>query len=172
LKLPSKWHKLTTKQLQKTFHLSLRAILPVRKTLPSSHLEWMKCMTGGSLLKKRLFVTGLTGFTGQHIQSRLQADASEWELLPVPCPCDLAAPPPLEGLWPELPDAVIHLAGQTFVPDTFRDPAHTLNTNLPGTLNLLRAFKACGFTGTFPYVSLLGARAEHSLPVQNHRMEI
>ena len=131
----------------------------------------MKCMTGGSRLKKRLFVTGLTGFTGQHTQSRLQADASEWELLPVPCRYDLAAPDSLEGLWPALPDVVIHLAGQTFVPDAFRDPAHTLNINLLGTLNLLRAFKACGFTGTFLYVSLLGARAEHSQPDRNHRME-
>ena len=103
-------------------------------------------MTGGSLLKKRLFVTGRTGLTGQHIQSPLRADTSEWELLSVPCRYDLAVPDSLESLWPQTPDAVIHLAGQTFVPDAFRDPARTLNINLPGTLNLLRAFKARGST--------------------------
>ncbi|EJM66498.1 nucleoside-diphosphate-sugar epimerase [Pseudomonas sp. GM55] len=128
----------------------------------------MECMTRGSLLKKCLFVTGLTGFVGQHIQLRLQADASEWELLPVPCRYDLAAPDSLEGLWPQMPDAVIHLAGQTFVPDAFRDPAHTLNVNLLGTLNLLQALKARGFTGTFLYVSsgdVYGQVTEADLPI-------
>lgn len=125
-------------------------------------------MTGGSLLKKRLFVTGLTGFVGQHIQSRLQADASEWELLPVPGRYDLAAPDSLEDLWPVMPDAVIHLAGQTFVPQAFRDPAGTLNINLLGTLNLLQALKARGFTGTFLYVSsgdVYGQVTEEHLPI-------
>ena len=55
-------------------------------------------MTGGSLLKKRLFVTGLTGFVGQHIQSRLLADSAQWELLTVPARYDLADPQSLEGL--------------------------------------------------------------------------
>ena len=100
-------------------------------------------------MKKRLFVTGLSGFVGQHIQSRLKADTSEWELLPAPSRYDLAQPESLEGLWPEMPDAVIHLAGQTFVPEAFRDPARTLNINLLGTLNLLQALKARGFNGTF-----------------------
>jgi GDP-4-dehydro-6-deoxy-D-mannose reductase len=125
-------------------------------------------MTGGSLLKKRLFVTGLTGFVGQHIQSRLQAETSQWELLPVPDRYDLAAPDSLEGLWPEMPDAVIHLAGQTFVPQAFRDPAGTLNINLLGTLNLLQALKARGFSGTFLYVSsgdVYGQVAQEHLPI-------
>lgn len=119
-------------------------------------------------MKKRLFVTGLSGFVGQHIQSRLQADTSEWELLPVPDRYDLAAPQSLEGLWPQMPDAVIHLAGQTFVPEAFRDPAGTLNINLLGTLNLLQALKARGFTGTFLYVSsgdVYGQVAEEHLPI-------
>jgi len=104
-------------------------------------------------LKKRLFVTGLSGFVGQHIQSRLNADTSKWELLTVPSRYDLGNPDSLADLWPELPDAVIHMAGQTFVPEAFRDPARTLNINLLGTLNLLQALKARGFNGTFLYVS-------------------
>jgi GDP-4-dehydro-6-deoxy-D-mannose reductase len=51
------------------------------------------------------------------------------------------------------PDAVIHLAGQTFIPEAFRDPGHTLDVNLKGTLNLLQALQRCGFNGTFLYVS-------------------
>ncbi|MGF6397581.1 GDP-4-dehydro-6-deoxy-D-mannose reductase [Pseudomonas frederiksbergensis] len=119
-------------------------------------------------MKKRLFVTGLSGFVGQHIQSRLKADASEWELLPAPSRYDLVQPESLEGLWPEMPDAVIHLAGQTFVPEAFRDPARTLNINLLGTLNLLQALKARGFAGTFLYVSsgdVYGQVNEADLPI-------
>ena len=119
-------------------------------------------------MKKRLFVTGLSGFVGQHLQSRLKADASVWELLTVASRYDLSQPHSLEGLWPEMPDAVIHLAGQTFVPEAFRDPARTLNINLLGTLNLLQALKARGFTGTFLYVSsgdVYGQVAESELPI-------
>jgi GDP-4-dehydro-6-deoxy-D-mannose reductase len=119
-------------------------------------------------LKKRLFVTGLSGFVGQHFQSRLNADASEWALLPATSRYDLAEPDSLEALWPEMPDAVIHLAGQTFVPEAFRNPARTLNINLIGTLNLLQALKARGFKGTFLYVSsgnVYGQVIEAELPI-------
>lgn len=119
-------------------------------------------------MKKRLFVTGLTGFVRQHIQARLLADASGWELLPVPSRYDLGEPDSLECLWPQVPDAVIQLAGQTFVPEAFRDPARTLNINVLGTLNLLQALKARGFVGTFLYVSsgdVYGQVSEDHLPI-------
>jgi GDP-4-dehydro-6-deoxy-D-mannose reductase len=122
----------------------------------------------GCGLKKRLFVTGLSGFVGQHIQSRLQAETSAWELLPVPGRYDLGQPSSLDGLWPEMPDAVIHLAGQTFVPEAFRDPARTFEINLLGTLNLLQALKARGFNGRFLYVSsgdVYGQVSEDQLPI-------
>jgi GDP-4-dehydro-6-deoxy-D-mannose reductase len=119
-------------------------------------------------LKKRLFVTGLSGFVGQHIQSYLASADSSWQLLPASAPYDLTRPDSLCDLWPQLPDAVIHLAGQTFVPEAFRDPARTLDINLIGTLNLLQALKARGFTGTFLYVSsgdVYGQVAESALPI-------
>jgi len=40
-------------------------------------------------LKKRLFVTELNGFVGQHIQSRLNAEASKCALLPTTFRYDL-----------------------------------------------------------------------------------
>ncbi|VVM43424.1 GDP-6-deoxy-D-mannose reductase [Pseudomonas fluorescens] len=67
-----------------------------------------------------------------------------------------------------MPDAVIHLAGQTFVPEAFRDPARTFDINLLGTLNLLQALKARGFQGTFLYVSsgdVYGQVSESDLPI-------
>lgn len=119
-------------------------------------------------MKKRLFVTGLSGFVGRHIQSRLNAPDSGWELLPVTSRFDLCDQSSLDGLWPQMPDAVIHLAGQTFVPEAFRDPANTLQVNLLGTLNLLQALKARGFNGTFLYVSsgdVYGQVSERDLPI-------
>ena len=119
-------------------------------------------------MKKRLFITGLSGFVGQHIQSRSALPDSSWELLSAATPYDLTDAGSLVDLWPQLPDAVIHLAGQTFVPEAFRDPARTLDINLFGTLNLLQALKARGFVGTFLYVSsgdIYGQVAESALPI-------
>ena len=119
-------------------------------------------------MKKSLFITGLSGFVGQHIQSRLMLDGSAWELLPAASPYDLTDPQSLVDLWPQLPDAVIHLAGQTFVPEAFRDPARTFDINLLGTLNLLQALKARGFKGPFLYVSsgdVYGQVEESALPI-------
>ncbi|WP_248740333.1 GDP-mannose 4,6-dehydratase [Pseudomonas kribbensis] len=119
-------------------------------------------------MKRSLFITGLSGFVGQHIQSRLMLDDSAWELLPAASPYDLTDPQSLVDLWPQLPDAVIHLAGQTFVPEAFRDPARTFDINLLGTLNLLQALKARGFKGPFLYVSsgdVYGQVDESALPI-------
>ncbi|MBS4088309.1 GDP-mannose 4,6-dehydratase [Pseudomonas rustica] len=119
-------------------------------------------------MKKRLFVTGLSGFVGQHIQSRLASPDAAWELLPAASRFDLTDPDSLVDLWPQMPDAVIHLAGQTFVPEAFRDPARTFDINLLGTLNLLQALKARGFQGSFLYVSsgdVYGQVRESDLPI-------
>lgn len=122
-------------------------------------------------MRKRLFATGLSGFVGQHIQSRLKVADSSWDLMPVISPYDLSQPSSLEDLWPELPDAVIHLAGQTHVPEAFNNPARTLQINLLGTLNLLKALKARGFSGNFLYVSsgdIYGQVNESALPIDEH----
>ncbi|WP_198919555.1 GDP-mannose 4,6-dehydratase [Pseudomonas chlororaphis subsp. aureofaciens] len=122
-------------------------------------------------MKKRLFVTGLNGFVGRHLRSRLGAADSGWELLPAP-PFDLTQPQSLQDLWPELPDAVIHLAGQTFVPEAFRDPTNTFQINLLGTLNLLQALKIRGFNGRFLYVSsgdVYGLVNESDLPINERQ---
>lgn len=104
-------------------------------------------------MKKRLLVTGLTGFVGHHLQALLDYSDRGWVLITVPEPFDLLRPETLDVWCGQQPDAVIHLAGQTFVPEAFRDPARTLEVNLLGTLNLLQALKAHGFGGAFLYVS-------------------
>lgn len=117
----------------------------------------------------KLLVTGLGGFVGCHLQSRLASQAAgPWQLIPSQ-PHDLTEASTLDAwLAEECPDAVIHLAGQTFVPEAFRDPVRTLQVNLMGTLNLLQALKRRGFSGTFLYVSsgdVYGQVAEADLPV-------
>lgn len=118
---------------------------------------------------KKLLITGANGFVGGHLQALLaQRGHGDWSLLR-PDRFDLLQPHSLDSILEQnCPDAVIHLAGQTFVPEAFRDPARTLQVNLIGTLNLLQALKRRGFSGTFLYVSsgdVYGQVAEADLPV-------
>jgi GDP-4-dehydro-6-deoxy-D-mannose reductase len=116
-------------------------------------------------LEKRLLVTGLSGFVGTRLQETLGAP---WRLMDVPR-VDLREPGALDSyLAAAPPDAVIHLAGQTYVPQSFRDPAGTLQVNVLGTLNLLESLKRCGFSGAFLFVSsgdVYGQVGEELLPV-------
>ncbi len=117
-----------------------------------------------------LLVTGANGFVGRHLLA-LEATGRmlSWRLQIPPAGFELLNPDSLDAaLQMGVPDAVIHLAGQTFVPEAFRDPQHTLQVNLLGTLNLLQALKRKGFAGSFLYVSsgdVYGQVEELSLPV-------
>ena len=51
------------------------------------------------------------------------------------------------------PQAVLHLAAQSAVPDSFANPAATFNTNVLGTQNLLQGLKSAGFEGRCLFVS-------------------
>ncbi len=117
-------------------------------------------------MRKTLLVTGLSGFVAQHIQRHLRD--SSWELLDT-AGINLLDVASLDRcLLAHCPDAVIHLAGQTFVPESFREPRSTFEVNLLGTLNLLQALKRRGFGGTFLYVSsgdIYGQLSESDLPV-------
>ena len=118
------------------------------RELRSTHSSIGDCST------PTLLVTGRSGFVGQHVLRYLQGETGlAWRLL-ADAPHDLLMPESLDDwLADARPSAVIHLAGQTFVPDSFRNPAQTLQVNLLGTLNLLQALKRHGFQGTFLYVS-------------------
>lgn len=112
-----------------------------------------------------LLVTGQNGFVGRHVTALA---AGRWRVIPH-APHDLLNPVSLDDWLAHCcPAAVIHLAGQTFVPQAFRDPAQTLQINLLGTLNLLQALKRRGFRGTFLYVSsgdVYGQVAIEQLPI-------
>ena len=66
-------------------------------------------------------------------------------------------------------DAVIHLAAQGFVPESFKNPLETFDINFTGTFNLLNALKETGFKGKILYVSsgdIYGLADESSLPIK------
>ncbi|MGP3790917.1 GDP-mannose 4,6-dehydratase [Pseudomonas sp. B392_1p] len=124
-------------------------------------------------MKKRLLVTGLSGFVGRHLQSHLESKNAAWELVLPADHYDLTQPETLTTWCAACPDAVLHLAGQTFVPESFRTPQRTLEVNLIGTLNLLQALKTNGFNGTFLYISsgdVYGQVPETELPIKESRI--
>ena len=113
-----------------------------------------------------LLVTGHAGFVGQHLMSRTAAIGLVDEIGGL---VDITEPSAVRAAVERIrPDAVIHLAAQSFVPDSVRDPLGTYAVNFLGTQHLLAALKASGFEGRFLYVSsadLYGAVEAEHLPV-------
>jgi len=120
---------------------------------------------------KRLLVTGMHGFVGRALARVVARDPGlqHFRLIDLPEHLDLRKPADAAAMaGAEPPDAVIHLAAQSFVPDAFRDPRSTFEINVLGTLNLLQALRAAGFVGRMVYVGtgdVYGRVDERSLPV-------
>lgn len=120
---------------------------------------------------KRLLVTGLDGFVGGTVAQVLRGGAwrKSFELVVPSAPLELRDRASLAVAISETrPDCVLHLAGQSFVPISVKDPLATYEVNFLGTLNLLEALKGCGFGGRFLYVSsgdVYGWVSPSALPV-------
>lgn len=115
-------------------------------------------------------MTGKGGFVGQHLLRAVSnAEWSRCFSISARPEFDLLDPASIELMIGEdVPDAVIHLAGQTSVPAAIANPAATFQINLIGTLNLLQALKKKGFCGTFLYVSsgdIYGSVTEERMPI-------
>ena len=95
----------------------------------------------------KILLTGANGFVGAFV--KLQLDVTELpEFIDV---CDLVA---LNAYFENgTPDFVIHLAAQSFVPESFNNPRKTFDVNFIGTYNLLLALETAEFKGRFLYVS-------------------
>lgn len=105
----------------------------------------------------RLLITGVGGFVGRHLVRILEQE-TDWELWgwarrPVtglPDRMQLAQVDLRDPEWvrQELvraqPEGIIHLAAQSDVAESWRDPWGTFETNVRGTLNLLDGLRALG----------------------------
>lgn len=123
---------------------------------------------------KKLYVTGASGFVGQHLaQVVAEGGFGACALHTMPGGLDIRDSKALQAsLMSVQPDWVIHLAARSFVPDSFADPRETLDVNLFGTLGLLCALRETKFRGRLLYVSsgdVYGAVPESALPVAESR---
>ncbi len=106
----------------------------------------------------RVLITGITGFVGKHLAEHLLAQGHHelWGLTRAPGRLAPALAAYITEVVADLNDAeataqaiataqpavIYHLAGQAFVPESFRDPAATLNANTLGALHIFRSLIA------------------------------
>jgi len=112
-----------------------------------------------------IVLTGASGFVGGFVQRQVPC-------IPFDCSgqqVDLRDPVQVRSAIEQLrPDAIIHLAGQSFVPASFDNPRETYDINFLGTLNLLGALKESGFRGRMLFVGsgdTYGLVPEARLPI-------
>lgn len=111
----------------------------------------------------RILVTGAAGFVAGHLVPELLAHGHEVfatdvapsaPSMPSYRQCDLCDAAAIGSLVAGIaPDACIHLAGITFVPDAARDPGRLYAVNVGGTLNALEAVRAANAKARFLFVS-------------------
>jgi GDP-4-dehydro-6-deoxy-D-mannose reductase len=110
----------------------------------------------------RTLVTGAGGFIGRFCMAGLQHRGVESR-------ADVRDPDQLiEEFGKARADAVIHLASQSSIADSFAEPLVTQQVNFIGTLNVLTALQKTGFKGRFLYVSsgdCYGLVADSDLPI-------
>ncbi len=121
-------------------------------------------------------MTGRHGFVGGTLVNLLASEPSprRWQVCDITPDFDLRSEASTAALVAAArPDVVIHLAAQSFVPDSFKDPSATLDVNLMGTLRLLQALRQQKFSGRILYVStgdVYGLVPEDSLPIDERRL--
>ncbi|AEK56859.1 NAD-dependent epimerase/dehydratase [Acidithiobacillus caldus SM-1] len=119
-------------------------------------------MGGISGGRMKLLLTGANGFVGRYVQAALPC-------VPLPDGLDLRDRAALTTAVAAMrPDAVLHLAAQSFVPAAFENPRETFDINFTGTLNLLEALQAAEFRGRMLFVGsgdAYGQVSEATLPV-------
>ena len=131
---------------------------------------------GPTVLLKRLFVTGAHGFVGQWIQ-RLAPGIAErhgYRLALPPTGFELLDPAQVDALLGEhRPDAILHLAAQSNVPQSFTDPEATFRINLFGTLRLFEGIKRAGLSPRVAFASsgdVYGKVPEAEMPITEERI--
>ena len=115
-------------------------------------------------------VTGEAGFVGGFIRQALASENNAYDFEFIPSQgIELRDAEGVARICAEIsPDYVIHLAAQSFVPESFNNPRETYEINFLGTLNLLQALKQSGFKGRLLFVGsgdTYGLVAPEALPL-------
>lgn len=124
---------------------------------------------------RKLLVTGSSGFVGTHVSEACAEGGTfdGWQYHGTPRGWDIRDEDAVNRLVDEVqPDGVLHLAAQSFVPQSFVAPRETFEINLLGTLNLLQALAAMKFTGKMVFVStgdVYGRVPDDEMPVTERR---
>ena len=124
----------------------------------------------------RVLVTGITGFAGSHLADFLVTQGSV-EVYGFARPsssrehldrvmskvrlsvCDMTDGAAVARALKEIrPERIFHLAGQSFVPDSWQEPQTTLATNILGELNLLEAVRQADLQ---PFIHIAGSSEEY-----------
>ena len=127
----------------------------------------------------RVLITGITGFAGSHLADYLLAEQPGVEVFGV---CrwrsrreniehlgdrvtliegELRDEASLRRVVREVrPEAIFHLAAQSFVPTSWRAPTETLTTNIAGQANLFEAVRAAKLD---PVIQIAGSSEEYGL---------
>lgn len=122
-------------------------------------MEKMDGMTPDFWQGKKVFLTGHTGFKGAWlcvVLKHLGAEVTGYSLAPPTEPslfdllniqddvthieaniCD--RPALKQAIQDAAPDIIVHMAAQSLVRESYKDPVETMDTNVTGTLNILEA---------------------------------
>jgi GDP-4-dehydro-6-deoxy-D-mannose reductase len=127
----------------------------------------------------RVLITGITGFAGSHLADYLLAEQPEVEIYGFQRwrsrteniahlegkiqlrEADLRDYTSIHQVLEEVrPDALFHLAAQSFVPTSWRAPAETLSTNIIGQTHIFEAVRALKQE---PIIQIAGSSEEYGL---------
>lgn len=125
---------------------------------------------------RTLFVTGGHGFVGQWIQRLAPRIAQRhgYRIAIPPADFELLDPAQVDAqLALARPDAVLHLAAQSNVPQSFKDPEGTFRVNLVGTLRLFEGLRRAGLAPRVVFASsgdVYGQVPDEEMPIREQRL--
>jgi nucleoside-diphosphate-sugar epimerase len=117
----------------------------------------------------KIIVTGASGFIGSHLVPRIQQDGHQVVAVDHSAG-DVADAATWKGLPPS--DVLVHLAGRSFVPDSWRMPEVYVRSNLLGTIGALEFCRAhtaqLVFISSYMYAETRGVPIKETEPLHVH----